>query len=130
METLSVGWRLKGSQQSTSVCSRIPNNRGGLMETRKPNDEDQPVREEEEPILIFRSEITLGSFLRQWKEEFEENLSAWQEKSPTLMLVVYSSMFLGFLTALVGAAVGSAPDTLIGACVNHIGFLTFGRMGN
>jgi hypothetical protein len=50
------------------------------MKTRKPNDEDQPVREEEEPILIFRSEITLGSFLRRWKKEADENLSAWQEK--------------------------------------------------
>jgi hypothetical protein len=100
------------------------------METRKPNEQDQPAKEEEEPILIVRPDITPGSFLRQWKEEFKENLSAWEEKYPALMVLVYSSMILGFLTALAGAAVGSVPETLIGACVNYIGFLTYGRMGN
>jgi hypothetical protein len=100
------------------------------METRKPNERDRPAKKEEEPILIVRPDITPGSFLRQWGEEFKENLSAWEEKYPALMVVVYSSQILGFLTVLYGAAVGSAPETLIGFLVNYIGFLTYGRMGN
>jgi hypothetical protein len=103
------------------------------METRRPNDQDQPAKEEEEPILIVRplsSDMTLGGFLRQWGKEFKENLAAWEEKYPALMVVVYSSQILGFLTVLYGAAVGSAPETLIGFLVNYIGYLTYGRMGN
>ncbi len=93
------------------------------------NEQDQPAKEEEEPILVVRPIIRPGGFLRQSGEEFKANLSAWEKKCPTLMMLVYSSQILGFLIVLYGAAVGSAPDALIGFFMNYIGFLSYGRLG-
>jgi hypothetical protein len=99
------------------------------MEAHKTNEQAQPAKEEEEPILIVRPIIRPGGFLRQLREDFKENLAAWEETYPALMVVVYSSQILGFLTALYGAAVGDEFQALTGFLMNYMGFLMYGRMG-
>jgi hypothetical protein len=99
------------------------------MEARKTNEQGQPARAEEEQILIVRPIIRPGGFLRWLVEEFKENLAAWEETYPALMVIVYSAQILGFLTALYGAAVGDEFQALAGFLMNYMGFLMYGRMG-